>query len=112
MPEDKGNQEGTEDKWNDPKPPVRTIHDPHVADAQLDVRATDFELEQWEKDANRLILCTWCGGSGHVFARQYRHEEGEWKLCGECHGEGRRRADLHVVRLVRELREHRKGNKQ
>lgn len=73
--------------------------------------ATDFELDQWEKEARRLIVCVWCGGSGHVFARQYRHEEGEWKLCHYCRGVGRKAADPHVIRLVHELREHRKGNK-
>lgn len=58
---------------------------------------TDFELEMWEKDAKRLIICTGCFGSG----------EDRWNLgkpCLTCQGAGRAEADPHVLRLVAEVR--------
>jgi hypothetical protein len=65
---------------------------------------TSFELEQWEKDARRLITCGWCGGAGQWFARQYRHQEGEWQECPKCDGKGKRAADLDKLRLINRLR--------
>lgn len=58
---------------------------------------TDFELEMWEKDAKRLIICTSCFGSG----------EDRWNLgraCPTCEGTGRAVADPHVLRLIDEVR--------
>lgn len=64
---------------------------------------TDFELEQWEKDAKRLITCTGCYGSG----------EDKWnqgRACPTCQGMGRAEADPHVIRLVAEVRRLRGEN--
>lgn len=58
---------------------------------------TPFELEQWEKEARRLIICTTCYGSG----------EDRWNLgraCPTCEGSGRSAAEPHVLRLIAEVR--------
>ena len=57
---------------------------------------TDFELDQWAKEAKRLITCTACYGSG----------EDRWKqgyCCQTCEGAARSIAEPHVVRLVEEV---------
>lgn len=78
---------------------MTTFGDPSALDIP-----TEFELEQWEKDARRLVTCGWCGGGGQWFARQYRHQEGEWQQCPKCDGEGRRVADLDKLRLINRIR--------
>ena len=67
---------------------------------------TDFELEMWEKDANRKIMCTGCYGVGQTHERR----TDTWELCTRCHGEGRSEADPHVIRLVAEVRRLRGGD--
>ena len=57
---------------------------------------TAFEIESWEKDAKRLIICTGCYGSG-----EDRWNQG--KACPTCQGEGRAPAEPHVLRLIQEI---------
>lgn len=58
---------------------------------------TDFELDQWAKDARRLITCTGCYGSGE-------DKWNEGRACPSCQGAGRAAAEPHVIRLVEEVR--------
>lgn len=58
---------------------------------------TPYELEQWEKDAKRLVICTDCYGSG-----EDRWNQG--RACPTCEGLGRSAAEPHVLRLVAEVR--------
>ena len=64
---------------------------------------SEFELEQWEKDAQRLVICTGCYGSG-----EDRWNQG--RACFTCEGAGRAQAEPHVVRLVAEIRNLRGAN--
>jgi len=57
---------------------------------------TAFEIDMWEKDAKRLIVCTGCYGSG-----EDRWNQG--KACPTCSGEGRSAAEPHVLRLIQEI---------
>ena len=63
---------------------------------------TDFELEQAEKDAKRLIQCTGCYGVGQ---RHYAKPHEHWEICSVCSGMGRSIAEPVVVELVTEVRE-------
>ena len=67
-----------------------------------DGRLSEFELDQLEKDAGRLITCVGCYGSG-----EDRWSEG--RACSRCSGLGRSVAEPEVLRLVAEVREWRKG---
>jgi len=58
---------------------------------------SEFELEMWEKDAKRMIVCTGCFGSG-----EDRWNQG--RACPTCEGTGRAVADPHVLRLIAEVR--------
>lgn len=58
---------------------------------------SDFEMEQWEKEARRLIVCTNCYGSG-----EDRWNQG--RACPVCEGNGRSVAEPHVIRLIEEIR--------
>lgn len=58
---------------------------------------SEFEIETWEKDAKRLIICTGCYGSG-----EDRWNQG--KACPTCSGEGRSAAEPHVLRLIAHIR--------
>ena len=54
---------------------------------------SDYDLENWLKDASRQIVCTGCYGSG----------EDRWNLgraCPVCAGSGRSAAEPHVLRLI------------
>jgi len=57
---------------------------------------SEFEIDMWEKDAKRLIVCTGCYGSG-----EDRWNQG--KACPTCSGEGRSAAEPHVLRLIQEI---------
>lgn len=57
---------------------------------------TNFEIDQWRKDARRLITCTGCYGSG-----EDRWNEG--RFCPTCRGSGRSAAEPHVMRLCDEV---------
>lgn len=54
---------------------------------------TEFDLETWEKDAKRLVICTGCYGSG-----ENRWEQG--RACLTCQGEGKSAAEPHVLQLI------------
>ncbi len=58
---------------------------------------SDFELEQMEREARRLVICTGCYGSG-----EDRWNEG--RACPTCQGAGKAAAEPHVQRLVDEIR--------
>lgn len=60
---------------------------------------TDFELEQWLKEAKRLITCTGCYGVGQKHVRA----TDTWNLCETCNGSSKAIAEPHVVRLVEEV---------
>ena len=63
---------------------------------------TDFEVEQIEKEAKRLITCTGCYGVGQKhYAKPHEH----WEICPTCNGLGRAMAEPKVVELVADLRE-------
>ena len=61
---------------------------------------TEFELEMWEKDARRLVMCTGCYGVGQ---RQSWGQD-NWVLCDRCKGHGKAEAELHTLQLVAEIR--------
>lgn len=65
---------------------------------------TDFELEQAEKEAKRLIQCTGCYGVGqkHVARPQDR-----WEICPVCQGLGRSIAEPQTLEMIAEIREWR-----
>lgn len=70
-------------------------------------RLSDFELQQIEKEAKRLIVCMPCGGSGQIHRRKSRTDEGRWEICERCSGEGRAIAEPHVLLLIDEVRQWR-----
>lgn len=61
---------------------------------------TDFELDQWEKEAKRLVMCTDCFGVG----QKHWSATDRWELCPVCEGLGKAAAEPHVLRLVAEVR--------
>lgn len=61
---------------------------------------TDFDLEVWEKDAKRLVMCTGCYGVGQ---RQAWGQD-NWTLCAQCNGDGRSAAEMHTLALIAEVR--------
>lgn len=61
---------------------------------------TEFELEMWEKDARRLVMCTGCYGVGQ---RQSWGQD-NWVLCDRCKGHGKAEAELHTIQLIAEIR--------
>lgn len=61
---------------------------------------SDFELEQWEKDAKRLVICTGCYGSG-----ENRWEQG--RACPTCNGLGKSAAEPHVLQMLALIRKQR-----
>lgn len=63
---------------------------------------TDFELEQADKEAKRLITCTGCYGVGQ---KHYAKPHDRWEICPVCNGLGRAIAEPVVVALVAEVRE-------
>lgn len=64
-------------------------------------RLSEYELDQLEKDAGRLIVCTGCYGSG-----EDRWTEG--KACPVCRGTGKSVAEPSVLRLITEVRGYRR----
>lgn len=63
-------------------------------------RPTDFDLEQWEKEAKRLVMCTGCYGVGQ---RQAWGQD-NWLLCERCKGSGKAEAEMHTLQLIAEVR--------
>lgn len=63
---------------------------------------TDFELEQVEKEAKRLITCTGCYGVGQ---KHYAKPYDRWDICPVCNGLGRAVAEPAVIALVAEVRD-------
>lgn len=62
---------------------------------------TDFELEQAEKEAKRLITCTDCYGVGQ---KHHAKPHDRWEICPTCNGLARAVADPLTLQLVAEVR--------
>lgn len=73
-----------------------------------DEPATEFELEQWTRDATRLVTCTGCYGVGQVQRRASRRDPDVWELCARCDGSGQSVADPAKLRLIVEVRQWRR----
>ena len=58
---------------------------------------TAFELEQWEKEAKRMVICTGCYGSG-----EDRWNDG--RACDRCGGMGKAEGEPHTLQLIAEVR--------
>lgn len=73
-----------------------------------DEPATEFELEQWAKEAARLIVCTGCYGVGQRQSRASRRDPDVWTTCERCTGTGESMADPAKLRLILEVRQWRR----